>query len=94
VVADLENKKVAKVCDRTLAPGDRTTAEHVWSIIAVARYWPRGPRKDRMLDLAPASRPVTFSEEASWHDRTRRGHIRLLMTYAGVSISGACSRVE
>jgi hypothetical protein len=43
---------------------------HVWSILAVARCWPRGPRKDRTLDLNLASCLVTFLEEASWHDWT------------------------
>jgi hypothetical protein len=79
---------------RSWRRGDRTHPEHVWSIIAMARCWPRGLRKYQMLDLTLASRPVTFSEEASWHDRTRRGHVRLLMTYADVSISGARSRAE
>jgi uncharacterized protein YeaO (DUF488 family) len=74
--------------------GDRTHPEHAWSIIAVVRCWPRGLRKDQMLNLTLASCPITFSEEASWHDRTRRDHVRSLMMYAGVSISGARGRAE
>jgi hypothetical protein len=61
---------------------------HVWSIIGGgALLAERAEERPDAGSKAPAH-PVTFSEEASWRDRTRRGRIRSSLTYDGVSLTG------